>query len=457
VASVTLDPRRAIVPIDRHKSGETRIFRETRGAVDCAAEPFLPTPFYLSPTDRMSSRTLILTLAAAFAAAPLAAQHPVAAGEIVAGTLDDNDPQMEDGAYYEAYVLRGRPGEALLVRMRSQDFDTYLHWGRGSGDDWDEEAANDDAGDGTDSRLVVRLDGSGEYQLRAAGFDADAVGEYSVWVTAVNGEVHASPLRVGQTVQGELSDGDYESENGVEDHYVVQGAPGAQITVYAESDDFDTYLEFGTWAGGVLDAIAEDDDGAEGTNSEMVAEFGDGGEHHVVVRSFSGDETGAYTLRVVQGAVQDEWDDDGDGDDEWVETDTIVTTTTYTDTLTGGDFSGMGYTIVPVRAGESVEDALDEDDPQDEDGGYYQQFTYQARAGERLTITVSSDEMDSYVMVGTGMYDDFQALAEDDDSGGDLDAELGWTAPESGEYTIQVSTAVPGQTGPFVLRVRSGR
>jgi hypothetical protein len=55
------------------------------------------------------------------------------------------------------------------------------------------------------------------------------------------------------------------------------------------------------------------------------------------------------------------------------------------------------------------------------------------------------------------MYDQFETLAEDDDSGGELNAELGYTVPRAGEYVIQVSTAAPGQTGPFVLRVRSGR
>lgn len=401
----------------------------------------------------MSSRAFVFLLAALAAAAPLAAQTTLSAGESASGTLDSGDRQMEDGAYYDVYVLRGRPGEALLVRMQSEDFDTYLHWGRGDGDDWNEEAENDDSGDGTDSRLVVRLGAAGEYQLRAAGYDEGEVGGYTISVAAVNGDARAGRLQVGQTVRGELTESDYAGENGSEDHYVIEGAPGSQVTVYAESDEFDTYLEFGLWEGGVLQATAEDDDGAEGTNSEMVAEFGPGGEHHVVVRAYSGDESGAYTLRVVPGAVQDEWDDDGDGDpvDQGEDGDDDG------DSLGSGDFSGMGYTIVPVRAGEPVDGELDDNDPQDDDGAYYQQFTYQARAGERLTVSVSSDEVDSYVMVGTGMYDDFEPAAEDDDSGGDLNAELGWTAPEDGEYTIHVTTASPGETGAFVLRVRSGR
>lgn len=410
----------------------------------------------------MSFKTLALVMAAALAAAPLAAQTPIGAGETASGTLDEGDPQMEDGSYYDAYVIRGRPGEAFLVRMSSDEFDTYLYWGRGDGDDWEEEAQNDDSGDGTDSRLVVRLSQSGEYQLRAAGFDEDEVGEYSLSVTAISGDAQAGRLRVGQTVQGELSDDDYEGANGVEDHYVIEGAPGSQITVYAESDDFDTYLEFGTWAGGVLEPTARDDDGAEGTNSEMVAEFGEDGEHHIVLRSFSGDDMGAYTLRVVEGAVQDEFDDDGEGDEEWVDEDSEDESGYDADDESEDDSAEEGvaagrYEIVPVRAGESVEGELDEDDAQDGDGIYYQQFTYQARAGERLTISVTSEETDMFVRIGTGMYDQFETLAEDDDSGGELNAELGYTVPRAGEYVIQVSTAAPGQTGPFVLRVRSGR
>jgi hypothetical protein len=402
----------------------------------------------------MSFKTLAL-LTAVFAAAPLAAQTPIGAGQTVTGTLEEGDRQMEDGALYDAYVIRGRPGETLLVRMTSEDFDTYLHWGSDGGGDWTEEDGNDDFGDGTDSRLVVHLTDEGEYELRAAGFDEDEQGAYELRVTAM-GQPSTGRITVGQTIRAELDESDYEGPDGLEDHYVIRGAPGAQVTVFAQSDDFDTYLEFGSWRDGQLDVSEEDDDGGQGTNSEMLAEFGDEGVYHVVVRSFDGEETGAYTLRVAEGAVSENWDDDAedydDGDEEGFVTDTVITSAT-----TDPDFSGMGYTIVPVRAGEPVEDVLDDDDPQDEDGAYYQQFTYQARAGERLTFSVTSDEMDTYVAIGRGIYDGFEAMDEDDDSGGDLNAELTWTVPEDGEYTVHVSTAAPGQTGAFVLRVRSTR
>lgn len=427
----------------------------------------------------MSLKTLALAVAAALAAAPLTAQT-IGAGETVTGTLDESDRQMEeDGAYYDAYAIRGRPGETLLVRMTSDDFDTYLHWGRGDGDDWEEEAENDDSGDATDSRLVVRLGQGGEYHLRAAGFDEDEVGEYALRVMAM-GAPTPGRIRLGETIQGELDENDHEGENGYEDHYVVAGTPGSQITIFAQSDELDTYLEFGPIRDGLVDPTASDDDGGRGTNSEVVAEFAGNGDHHVVVRSFSGEEMGAYTLRVVQGSASENWNDDDEPDDEeWIEDDSAVADTIWEesedpdddsdedsdedsddDSDDDSDEAGVAagrYEIFSIGAGESVEGELDEDDAQDADGIHYQQFTYQARAGERLTISATSEETDTFVRIGTGSYNQFETLAEDDDSGGELNAELSYTVPRAGEYVIQVSTAAPGQTGPFVLHVRSGR
>jgi hypothetical protein len=67
----------------------------------------------------------------------------------------------------------GRAGELLLVRMESEEFDTYLMWGRGQGS-WEEVENNDDSGAGTNSRMVVRLDRAGLYEIRASAFAGDS-------------------------------------------------------------------------------------------------------------------------------------------------------------------------------------------------------------------------------------------------------------------------------------------
>ena len=441
----------------------------------------------------MSIKTLA-ALAALLAAAPLAAQTPITPGETVTGTLQEGDRQMDDGAYYDAYVIRGRPGERVVVRMTSDDFDTYLHWGVERGGEWVEEDENDDTGDGTDSRLVIRLESDGAYELRAAGFDEDEEGEYTLRVSPF-GEPRAARLRVGDTADGELTEEDHEGEEGYEDHYVIRGAPGTQATITAESDDFDTYLQFGVWEDGELEVEEENDDGAGGTNSQLLAEFDEGGEYRLVVRGFAGEGTGAYRLRVEEGDHTDdsddeewsdeedpddqdsgdsddeEWSDDEDadgedsddsGDEEWSDDEDSGDEEgedgeEWPATDSVADYSQAGRTAVRVTPAETVEGALGEANPQDEDGGYYQEFIFRGTAGERLRVRVSSADVDPYVLLGTGTHGEFEAIAEDDDSGPELDAELDWTVPESGEYTIRVTTASPGQTGPFVLRLRTTR
>jgi hypothetical protein len=219
-----------------------------------------------------------------------------------------------------------------------------------------------------------------------------------------------------------------------------------------------------------------------------------------VVRSFSGDENGAYTLRVVEGAVSDEWDDDGDDgdgeddddedyDDEDydeedydhdvdvdvdvdmdvdvdvdvdedmdVDADEYDSDVMMVDTvLITEDFSGMGWTIVPIEAGETVEGTLDDDDPRTGEGHLYQDFAYQADEGEQLTIRAASGDVDPYVFIGAAGGEDLFALGEDDDGGPGTDSELTFTVPEAGEYVIRVAAAMPDQTGAFTLEVRSTR
>lgn len=386
-----------------------------------------------------------LIAAASCAALPLAAQTPLRVGQTVTGTLQSGDATLDDGAYFDAYVIRGRPGERVLVRMRSDDFDTYLRWGYEAEGDWVEEASNDDSGEGTDSRLVVTLSGEGEYELRASAFGEGDEGAYELSVSEPS-SVPPGRIRVGQSVEGELTEDDMEGDEGFEDHYVFTARAGEVVTVFAESDEMDTYVLLGREEGGALQEIGSDDDGGVGTNSQLVAELAQGGEYHVVVRSFMGDETGPYTLRLEEGAAAPVEDDEEFDEDL--------------------DFEGMGEmevtyegsVIGPVRAGQDVRGTLGEgaDPGDDETVQYHHDYTYRAAAGEHLTIRVISDEIDAFVSIGTGTGDDFASLWEDDDGGEGLNAELEYRAEEAGVYTIRVTSAYPAR-GPYVLRVDSDR
>lgn len=404
-----------------------------------------------------------LIAAAPLAAAPLHAQTPIRVGETVSGTLDDSDPRLENGGWYDAYVIRGRPGDRVLVRMRSSDFDAYLHWGYTERDGvWFEEAANDDGGEGTDSRLLVTLGTGGTYELRASAFGEDEGGAYELELATPAAPQQAERIRVGETVEGELTERDYEGGNGFEDHYVLSGAPGGPVTLFVESTDFDTYVAVGTWSDGAFQELDSDDDGGEDTNSQLVVQMdGAPGELRVVVRAFSGDATGAYTLRAAEGAFEPEEDEEMDGEmDEEGETDFTgigregmfdeeapIDEAAYTGSHEGG-----------VQAGAEVRGTLG-DAGADASGElhFYREYSYRAGDGEAVRIHVWADELDPYVSVGTGTGDEFTPMAEDDDGGEELDSLLEWQVPQAGTYTIRVTSAFPGQTGPFILKVESLR
>lgn len=395
-----------------------------------------------------------LLAAAPLAAAPAAAQTALRAGQTVTGSLETGDPAMEDGALYDAYLITGRPGDRVVVQMHSDDFDTYLRWGRQESGEWTETAANDDSGEGTDSRLVVTLSDEGGYELRAGAFGGDAAGAYTLELSTP-AALRIGSLRVGETVQGEIAESDFEGEGGVEDHYTVTGSAGEVVTVFAESEEFDPYVSAGTWDDGDLRESGADDDGGVGTNSQLVTEIPAGGSLHVIVRDFSGEVGGPYTLRVQTGAAEPVVEEDeGDFEGEY-EGD-------YEGDYEGEGDEGMdaemvGTFVGPVRADAEVRGTLG-DNPSEEDvAQYYREYSYRAAAGERLSISVVGEELDSFVSIGRGQGEAFEALAEDDDGGEDLDSLLEFEVPEAGTYTIRVTSAFPGQTGPFVLRVGSGR
>jgi hypothetical protein len=386
-----------------------------------------------------------LLLAAALAAAPVAAQTPLRVGQTVTGTLEAGDARMED-VYFDAYVIRGGPGERVVVRMESDDFDTYLRWGNEEDGEWLDQVSDDDGGEGTNSRLLVTLGAEGEFELRATAFAEEQVGAYTL---SVSEPAVVAPRRigVGETVEGEITESDAEGEGGFEDHYSFAGQRGDMVTFFVDSDEIDTYLSFGVWEDGAYREVAEDDDAGVDTNAQLVVELAESREYRLIVRSFMGGETGPYTLRVQEGAAEFP-EEDEDFDEEEMDEELFEET----------EFTYEGAVIGPVQAGREVRGTLGEG--ADENDGelvqYYHDYTYRAAAGERLTIRVSSDEIDAYVAIGMGGGDDFAALAEDDDSGEVLNARLEHEVEDAGEYVIRVTSAFPDR-GSYVLLVESER
>jgi len=103
------------------------------------------------------------------------------AGETVVGSLTPEDALLEERIPYQEWVYEGREGEQVRIRMSSDDFDSYLSFGREEADgSFVELAFNDDApNDGLNSGIEYRLPASGNYVIRARPYSS-GTGTYAL-------------------------------------------------------------------------------------------------------------------------------------------------------------------------------------------------------------------------------------------------------------------------------------
>lgn len=386
--------------------------------------------------------------AVCLAPTPAAAQRFVSAGQPVSGRLSTTDPTLDDGSHYQIWSYRGRAGERLTIVLRSDDFDAYLAFGKEAGDACADCETNDDGGGGTDSRIRVDLPESGVYQIRVNSLSSGETGAFNLSVTsgvatapAVKGEI-----RLGQSVEGTLEEGDDEADDGsYAEHWTYRGPEGQRVVITLRSDDFDAFLGWGRMVGGDWQQLESDDDGlGDGTHSCLAVTLGDDGAYTIRANTLSPGETGSYTLAVAAegecaGGGMDEHDH---GDEEWeAEEDGPVDLTR----------------AIAVRAGGSYRGSLEESDPALGDRSHYDVYTYAGRAGERLTILMSSSAFDTFLAIGQVEEGMFVELESNDDGEEGTDSVLEITLPTAGTYVIRANSLSGGQTGAYTLEVRSSR
>jgi CHAT domain-containing protein/Flp pilus assembly protein TadD len=94
--------------------------------------------------------------------------------------LEDGDAALSDGSLYDLYPLEGAAGDVWIIRMDSDEFDTYVIVVDDQGQTVGE---NDDAAaDTLNSSLTLRLPASGMYRILANAYDAQSRGHYTLIV-----------------------------------------------------------------------------------------------------------------------------------------------------------------------------------------------------------------------------------------------------------------------------------
>lgn len=340
-------------------------------------------------------------------------------GRSLSGALTTLDGLTETEARYDPYVFRLEAGERAQFIARSDDFDTLLVVARPWGDGTHELLAYDDdgLGEGTNSRLVFTAPETGEYELWVTPYDASGLGSYSLETSALGPTPPPVRMDFGQSIVGQLDASDGMTTEGPNyDAYAFTGTAGQRVRVEMRSGDFDAFLLLGMYGPDGLSAVAEDDDGlGEGTDSRLTYTLPQTGEYEFWATSYAAGEGGAYEVRLID----------------------------------------LGPAPAPgsVVVGSTVRGELSADDPQDEYGSHYDAFRFTAEEGERIRITLTSNDFDPFLYLGRMNGGVFSGEWSDDDGLSGLNSLLEFTAPTAGEYVVRVRSFGPGSTGQYVLTV----
>ncbi|MDB4951950.1 MAG: peptidase [Gemmatimonadetes bacterium] len=230
------------------------------------------------------------------------------------------------------------------------------------------------------------------------------------------------PIRLGQTVSGELTASDPRVSDTDKSHYkayVYHATRGEPIRVTMKSSAFDAFLSMGRMEGGTYRTQRFNDDGAGGTDARIDFVAPTDGDYVIRANSVS-DTTGAYTLMLERGVAPGP----------------LVNRT--------------------ISVGQTVSGSLSERSPQEDDGTFYDQYTFHGRAGQTVQITMSSKDVDSYLHLGTMNGGTWSSIKTDDDGAGSgNDARITYTLPSDGDYVVKANT-LSRASGAYTLAVEQG-
>ena len=218
-------------------------------------------------------------------------------------------------------------------------------------------------------------------------------------------------VAVGESVEGRLSAGDAETVRGnYFDAWTFQLDRSSVVRLEMRSTDVDAWI--GLFRGSQAtygESLGMDDDGGEGTDASLGITL-DPGTYTAMATSYAPGEVGAYEFLVVL--------------DE--------------------EFMALGV-------GGVAEGSLDASDESLPAGERFEEWTYTGRVGESLTITMSSNEVDSYLMVSDP--ESGHTIAFDDDGGGGRDAAVEFTLAYTGRYSVIATSYGPDDLGAYTLTV----
>ena len=233
-------------------------------------------------------------------------------------------------------------------------------------------------------------------------------------------------------VAGRAATGDLEATDGngwgfgYYDEWTYSAVTGQRVVITMDSEDVDAYLvvlqDDGT-------EVASDDDGGTDYNARVEFRARATEQYTILAASLFSETTGRYVIRVERA-------------------------TAGTGASAQAGSSAAGERSVPATEGTLVSrrtfsGSLSSSDAVWNDDSYYDRWTFSARAGQRLVVTMESDDVDAFLRV---VGRDGSTLESDDDSGSGTNARVEFEAPYTGEYFVIATSYGSGDTGSYGVR-----
>ena len=313
--------------------------------------------------------------------------------------------------------------------------DTFLFLLEGAGTGGAVVAENDDGDNGTNSQIIATLE-AGSYTLEATTYTGGATGDFTLSILPAGATapppgadgclVDLGTLTGGVTQTGVWS-GECDSTNRPDSYarfysFSLEEATEVQFDLTSSQDTFLFLLE-GAGTGGAV--VAENDDGDNGTNSQIIATL-EAGSYTLEATTYTGGATGDFTLDILPAGA--------------------------TAPPPGAD--GCLVDLGPLTEGVTQTGAWSgECDSQTPDRGHARFYSFTLEQQTEVTITLESSDADTYLYLREGEARSGTALYENDDHEGSTAKSQILETLAAGTYTIEATTYTGGATGDFTLTI----
>ena len=355
----------------------------------------------------------VAALAFTLIAAPASAQSPWSG----AGELTDSDSTGAEQHRYDDHTLQLEAGTRYRISVDSSAFDPVARlYRQGS----TAVAAENDDGDGLNSRITYTPTESGAYTLRVLAYSPDGRGAYTAGVATLPPLAPGVPVPWSTRGRIETSDSSTGTDGYPYDEYTLRLEAGRRYILRIEASDFDPIARL--YAAGEEAVLAENDDDGESLNSRI---------------SFVPETTGDYTLRVAPLA------NDGRG--------SYRASAEPAPPLPAPLTMFQRMTAIAWRIYDGALTNSDGDAP---GGAKVDDYLVRFEAGQERLIALDAEDFDAVVHVlGADGRERGDPLASNDDGGNTLNSLLRFKAETAGDYIVRVTSYSAGGRGSYRLRV----